>query len=234
MDRDWKHDVIRSCFLFSGADPATLDRMVGACFLHRYRKGETLFLMGDPANGLHILRTGLVRIWIADDAGKELTLTLLEPGDTLGEIALLDGLPRSANATALEGGESLFLPRDSVEAAMAEEPKFSRHVIQLLCEMLRRNTDTIGAFAFSNLDMRLARTLADLATAHGSGSNGTVRLTRKFSQTDLAQMLGVTREAVNKRLMAMAHDGALRLEDGYIVMTDMAAIRARADTRTAR
>lgn len=234
MSRDWKYEVIRTCFLFSGADSATVDRIAGTCHLHRHRKGETLFLMGDPADGLHILRNGLVRIWIADEAGKELTLTLLEPGDPLGEIALLDGLPRTANATALEAGESLFLPRDSFDAVMEEEPKFSRHVIQLLCEILRRNTETIGAFAFRNLDARLARTLAELATAHGAADGRSVRLTRKFSQTDLAQMLGVTREAVNKRLMAMAHDGALRLEEGHIVVTDMAEIQARAEIRAGR
>lgn len=228
MRHDAKIETVRTCFLFAAADATIVARIAGAGRVRRYRAGQMLFFMGDPADGLHILQSGLVRIWISDEAGKELTLTLLEPGDPFGEIALLDGLPRTANATAMEAAESLFLPKGVVDAIMAEEPQFACHIVQLLCELLRRNTDTIGAFAFLGLDARLARAIRDLATIHGEPYGGHVRVTRKFSQKDLAQMLGVTREAVNKRLVAMVHDGVLRLEQGHLIVTDMSGLNRKA------
>ena len=227
MRQDEMVEAIRSCFLFSVADQQSLVRIARASRVIRYGPGEMLFATGDPADGLRIILSGLVRVWIADEGGKELTLSLLEPGDPFGEIALLDGLPRSANATEIEGGKCLFLPKTIVDDALSQDLTLSRHIIHLLCEMLRRNTEFLGGFAFQGLDARLARVIFDLATAHGVLEADTLRLNRKFSQTDLGQMLGVTREAINKRLVSLVHDGLLQLVDGYIIVTDLDRLRER-------
>lgn len=139
----------------------------------------------------------------------------------------MDGLPRTANATGIESGECLFLPKRVVDDLLDKDPAFTRHIVQLLCEILRRNNDVLGGFAFHGLDARLARVILDLATAHGVTKADNVHLIRKFSQTDLGQMLGVTREAVNKRLMSMVHDGLVQMAEGHIVVTDMDGLRER-------
>ena len=175
--------------------------------------------------------SGLVRIRISDAEGRELTLALLERGDPFGEIALLDGLPRTAGAAAVEATECLLLPGTAMDAAMDEEPALTRHLVGVLCEILRRNTDALGAFAFLGLDGRLAQKLHDLAADHALSDGVGARFARRFSQGDLARMLGVSREAVNKRLRALAHDGVVVVEHGLmrIPSMDVLAARARAE-----
>lgn len=227
MKQDQLVSAIRSSFLFSAAGPENLSRLARSSRVTRYSSGQMLFASGEAADGLRVILSGLVRIWISDEYGKELTLSLLEPGASCGEIALLDGLPRTANATQLEDGESLFLPKENVDAILAQDPAFGHHIVQLLCEILRRNTDVLGGFAFRGLDARLSQAIFDLAMAHGVEGPEGLRLQRKFSQTELGQMLGVTREAVNKRLMSLVYDKLLLLVSGHIVITDLDGLKDR-------
>ena len=110
--------AIRKCHLFAGADDASVAALARASRFVRFRRGQVLFMAGDPPDGLYVLQSGLVRIWIADEEGRELTIALMEPGDPFGEIALLDGLPRTANATALEATECLVTPPSALDAAL--------------------------------------------------------------------------------------------------------------------
>ena len=227
MGQDTK-EALRRCHLFAGADDLSVATLAKASRIVRYRARQTLFMAGDAPDGLYVLQSGLVRIWISDADGRELTIALMEPGDPFGEIALLDGLPRTANATALEPTECLLTPPAALDAALDGNLQLARHLIDLLCEYLRRNTAEMGAFAFLGLDSRLAQKLHDLALAHSVIDGGAARFTRRFSQSDLAQMLGVTREAINKRLGAFAHDGLIVQADGQTTLPDLAALAARA------
>ena len=223
-----RSEAIRACHLFAEADEATLANLARRSSITRHAAGGAVFMAGDEADGLRVVLEGLVRIWIADDEGRELTLALLEPGEPFGEIALLDGLPRTANATAAEATTCLLTPADAFDAALSADSKLARQVIRLLCEILRRNTEAMGSFAFLGLDARLAQKLHDLAMVHATLDGAAARFTRRFSQTDLARMLGVTREAVNKRLSALAHDGLIQLEDGLFRIPDLGELAERA------
>jgi CRP-like cAMP-binding protein len=191
--------------------------------------GAQLFAAGDDADGLRIVVSGQVRLWIADREGREFTLDFAEAGDVFGEIAVLDGLARSTAATAQEATRCLFLPAGAVDAALETDPALARHLIHALCEILRRNVGTISGFAFSGLDARLARSLYDLAHDHAEISDRSARFTRRFSQTDLAHLLGVTREAVNKKLRALEHDGLVRRSGNTLVLPDLPALAVRAE-----
>ena len=221
-------ETIRRCHLFSGADATSHAALAQASRKVRLRRGGTLFVQGDEPDGLYMVLSGLIRIWISDAEGRELTLALLEPGEVFGEIALLDGLPRSANATAIEASECLLTPAAAFSEVLGQDHQLAIHLIELLCEMLRRNNEAIGAFAFLGLDGRLAQKLLELAMAHAVQEDGAARFTRRFSQTDLAQMLGVSREAVNKRLSIFAHDGLVVQSDGVFEIPDLSALSARA------
>ncbi len=232
MRQDDKIAAIRGCYVFADASDQSLSAMATASDIVRYKAGKPLFSAGDAPDGLRVVLSGLVRIWIADPEGRELTLSLMEPGEPFGEIALLDGLPRSANATVVEAGECLLMPGRALETAMDLDPSLARHMVGVLCELLRRNTEALGAFAFLGLGGRLAQKLHDLALGHAESDGTGARFRRHFSQTDLARMLGVSREAVNKRLNALAHDGLITLKDGVLTVPDLSALAARASSET--
>jgi len=226
---DERAATLRKCHLFSGLAPESLAPLAQASSIRVTQSGVEIFAAGDTVDGLRVVISGQVRLWIADREGRELTLLFAEPGDPFGEIALLDGLPRSAAATALETTRCLFLPVSAVETALAADPAFARHLILSLCELLRRNVETISGFAFSGLDARLAHRLYDLAHDHAEITGQSARFTRHFSQTDLAQLLGVTREAVNKKLRALEHDGLVLRNGTTLSLPDLPALAARAE-----
>ncbi len=227
--QDDKTRIIRKCHLFAGATEESLAPLARASTVRASEPGGEIFSAGDEADGLRVVLSGQVRIWIAGSDGRELTLAFLEPGDPFGEIALLDGLPRTASATAQEATRCLFLPAMAVDRVLEADPALARHLVLSLCELLRRNLGTITGFAFAGLGARLARTLHDLALDHGSIEGRTARFERRFSQQDLAQLLGVTREAVNKRLRALEHDGLVIREGVRLTIPDLPALAARAE-----
>jgi CRP-like cAMP-binding protein len=216
-----KEKLIRNSVIFGGVNEELLRALVQMSRTRRVRKGTMLFQQGDEGDALYGVVDGLIRICIAGESGKELTLALMEPGDIFGEIALLDGLPRSADAYAAEDATLLVIDRTQFVPMLESGGKLARHVIELLCERLRENTERLGEHAFLNLGARLARKLQALAIAHGRRDNGgAVTIEVKLSQTELAQMLGVTREAVNKQLQIWTRQGVLRLDRGHIIITD--------------
>src|SRR5690606_37755363 len=120
----------------------------------RLAKGTMLFQQGDEGDALYGVVEGLIRICITGESGKELTLGLMEPGVIFGEIALLDGLPRTADACAAEDSVLLVIDRAQFISLLGREPRLALHVIELLCERLRANTERLGEHAFLNLGAR--------------------------------------------------------------------------------
>ncbi|WP_160775700.1 Crp/Fnr family transcriptional regulator [Stappia sediminis] len=223
--REAREAALRECFLFADLDREILEKIARVTLPVRFQRNQQLFEQGEEANGLYIVQNGLVRIWISSEDGRELTINLIEPGDALGEIALLDGLPRTANATALEPSEMLFLSRPEFVRLLDADPLLSRHIVELLCERLRRNTEDLSNFAFFDLRQRLAAKLLELAIAHATISEGGATFHRRFSQTALAQMLAASREAVNKALSGLSQRGLVTVDGGTITIPDMERLR---------
>lgn len=219
---------IRRSYLFAGASDDSLRPLAEACSVEKLPRKSTIFTIHDPADGLRIIYVGEVRIWLADSDGRELTLALLGPGDAFGEIALLDGLTRTASAVAERDVESLFLPAKAVERALGEDPALARDLIYSLCDLNRRNLESISSFAFSDLDIRLSKLLCDLAIDHANIKGNEAIFLRKFSQTDLALLLGVTREAINKRFKRLEQDGLVKVDKSILVLPAMQELSARA------
>lgn len=222
--------IIRGCFLFHSASSEILAPLARASRRQKFAKNAQIFAADDEADGLRVILSGQVRIWLADSEGRELTLSYLGKDDTFGEIALLDTLPRTANASALEETECLFLPAVELERAMDRDPALSRHLIHSLCEIMRHNLSTISGFAFEGLDARLAKTLHKLAIDHAEIEGTEARFSRRFSQNDLALLLGVSREAVNKRLKHMQNEGLIDMKGGLFVVPDMGNLAAREES----
>jgi len=215
-----KEKLIRNSVIFGGIEADLLRDVVQLSRTRRLRKGTMLFQQGDDGDALYGVVEGLIRICIAGESGKELTLGLMETGDIFGEIALLDGLPRTADAYAAEDSTLIVIDRGPFMTLLEREGRLARHVIELLCERLRENTERLGEYAFLNLGARLARKLCALSVAHGRHEGSEVMIDVKLSQTELAQMLGVTREAVNKQLQTWSRLGVMRFDRGYITIAD--------------
>jgi CRP/FNR family transcriptional regulator, cyclic AMP receptor protein len=212
--------VLRGHYLFRTLAPDLMREAARLSRVERLARGAVLFHKGEEGDALYGVITGAVRIYVASSDGRELTLALMEPGDVFGEIALLDGLPRTADAAAVTAATLLAIPRAPFIAWVEHEPRMMRHVIEMLCERLRQVNEDLSDVIFLDLRARLAKKLLALAVAHGQSAEDGVRIELRLSQTDLAFMLGVTREAVNKQLHVLIREGLLRLDHGHVVLLD--------------
>jgi CRP/FNR family cyclic AMP-dependent transcriptional regulator len=207
---------------FAGLDRAALDRVAGGMRSRRFRRGEVVFHLGDPGDALFIIVSGTVKISLPAESGEEAILTTLRPGEVFGELALLDGAPRSATATALEPIETLILPRERFRELIATEPTIRDALLASLAGELRRLTTHVEELHFLDMTGRLAARLVHLANEGGSErADGTIRLASPLTQGDLASMVGCTRQSVNKLLGQFADDNLIRLEREAIVVTDL-------------
>ena len=220
--------ALRHSQLFGDLGEATLSRVAAACDWRTLAPGATLFAENDAADALYIVERGLVRVWTCEADGEELTLALIEPGEALGEMAVLDGKPRCAHATAVTAVDLLRLGRGELLALMAGDTAVALRLFELLSERLRRANQERRAAAFRHLGCRLAAKLVELVIAVGELEGDRARIVG-VSQADLAQMLGVTREAVNKQLRRLAAAGLCRQERGAIAVLSLSGLRRRAE-----
>jgi CRP/FNR family transcriptional regulator, cyclic AMP receptor protein len=208
--------------LFAGLDAAGLESLARAVRPRRFRRGEVVFHLGDPGDALFVVSAGAVKITLPSEGGDEAIIATLRPGDFFGELALLDGAPRSATAVALEPTETLVLPREPFRALVATEPAIRDALLAALARELRRLTVHVEELHFLDIAGRLAARLAHLATDHGKpGPDGTLRLDGPLTQTDLASMVGCTRQSVNKLLGLFVGDGLVALDRDAIVILDL-------------
>jgi CRP/FNR family cyclic AMP-dependent transcriptional regulator len=212
---------------FAGLDPATLQRVAAGMRSRRFRRGEVIFHIGDPGDALFVIVEGEVKISLPSETGEEAIIATLRVGDVFGELALLDGAPRSASATALSASETVMLPRDRFRELIATEPGVRDALLASIAGELRRLTTHVEELHFLDITGRLAARLARLARDGGSRlPDGGIRLRSNLTQGDLAAMVGCTRQSVNKLLGQFTDDGLLRLEREGIVVIDIEGLTA--------
>jgi CRP/FNR family transcriptional regulator, cyclic AMP receptor protein len=224
-------DSLSTIPFFAGLDPDALGRVAAGTRARRFRRGEVIFHLGDPGDALFIIVSGEVKISLPSEGGDEAILVRLARGDVFGELALLDGAPRSATATALTAVETVVLPRDRFRELIANEPIVRDALLASLAAELRRLTTHVEELHFLDITGRLAACLARLAIDGGTPlPDGAVQLKTSLTQGDLASMVGSTRQSVNKLLRQFTDDGYLRLERDAIVVTDLEGL-SRASRR---
>ncbi len=208
--------------LFAHLGPDDLATLARSVRTRRYARGEVIFHQGDPGDALHVLLAGRVKISSPSDNGVEAILTTLRPGEWFGALALLDGAPRSASATAVGAAETLILPRDRFYQLVDDVPAIRHQVFVALAHELRRLTNHVEELHFLDIAGRLAARLARLAEEHGTaGERGEIRLDGPITQGELAAMVGSTRQSVNKLLGYLIADGLIRVDRDAIVILDM-------------
>lgn len=193
----------------------------------RFRRGQVVFQQGDDGDAMHLVEAGLVKITAESRDGQEAILAEVGPGETFGELSLLDGAPRSATAVALKETVTLRLPRQAFDRLLETDPVFPRRVLEALAHEMRRATHHVGELHFLDLPGRLAAQLARLARGADPSATGEIRLARNYSQTEIAAMIGGTRQSVNRYLGELAHEGLIRIDRDAIVVVDPAALERR-------
>ncbi|MEO5884282.1 MAG: Crp/Fnr family transcriptional regulator [Candidatus Limnocylindrales bacterium] len=222
-------DSLAAIPFFDGMEPPALERLAASMRSRRFRRGEVIFHIGDPGDALFVIVSGEIKIWLPSETGEEAILATLRPGDVFGELALLDGAPRSASATAIMATEAVVLPRDRFRELIATEAGVRDALLASIAGELRRLTHHVEELHFLDITGRLAARLVHLAEEGGTPvADGSIRLRTNLTQADLASMVGCTRQSVNKLLGQFTDSGLLRLERDGIVVTDLAGLAATA------
>jgi CRP-like cAMP-binding protein len=221
--------ALGACDLFSHLDEEALSRVARTMRRRRYRKGEVLFHQGDLGDNLHVLVSGSVKIALASEEGEEAILVTLRPYRTFGELSLLDGGPRSASAVALEPTETWSLPRPALLALAGEDPAIRDALLRSIAGVLRRVTGQVEELHFLDMAGRLAARLAALAR-EAEPDAASVRLPWPYTQSDVAAMIGGTRQSVNRLLADLVDEGLIAFERDTLVVPDVEAL-ARASGR---
>ncbi|WP_134496419.1 Crp/Fnr family transcriptional regulator [Microvirga pakistanensis] len=193
---------------FAGLGDEAIRAIAVLCVHRRLDPGETLFLKGDPGDALYAVRRGQIRIETSSSSGRRLTLNLLGPGDVFGEVALLDGRPRTADAVAAEPTELYTVLRRDFFGLLEQRPSVSIRIIELLCERIRWMSAQMEERALLPLEARLAHRLVALSEDYGHELH--------VSQEELAIFVGATRESVNRQLQSWRRLGWIELSRNCI------------------
>jgi CRP-like cAMP-binding protein len=221
-------DSLRRCALFEGCDESTLAGLVRQLRRRRFRRNEVIFHQGDPGDALHVVAAGAVKIVLPSAEGDEAIIATLRPGDFFGELALLDGAPRSATCVALETCETLELPRAAFHDLLDRDAALRDALLAGLAHELRRLTGHVEELHFLDLAGRLAMRLYRLAREADKDA-AEVRLDWPYTQSDLASMIGGTRQSVNKLLSGLVDDGLVVIERDTLIVTDVDALGRMAE-----
>lgn len=218
--------VLRANRLLQELDPPQMGELLAAGRVLKAAAGETIFDKGAPGDCLFAILRGQIGIHTSSPDGKMVLLNILDVGDVLGEIALIDGRPRTASASALRPTLLFRVDRPDFLALLERHPPLCIRMMVVLCERLRWVSENIEDAIFHDVPRRLARRLLLLADAYGQQTpDGDVRISQPISQENLAHMLGVTREIVNKTVGTLRRSGAVSYVKGFIVLKNLILLR---------
>ncbi|HEX9889629.1 MAG TPA: Crp/Fnr family transcriptional regulator [Nitriliruptorales bacterium] len=191
--------------------------------------GDILLRQGETASHLFVLTHGRVKVVASTPDGQPILLAVRGPGDALGELAILDGSPRSASAIAFEPVRALSVPTDAFRRYLTEHPLVMMRLLQVLSKLLRRADDVIVEQGTTVTEQRVARRLLELAADHGEvDDDGSVRVTLRLSQEDLAGWVGASREGVNKILAGLRDRGILETGRQRLTILDVDGLKLHA------
>ncbi len=211
--------------LFGRLEADELDRVVTYMRVARYPRRTVLFRKGDPGANMMVVLRGRVKVCTHSEDGKELVLNLFSPTEVFGEIALLDGADRTADAVTLDDCELLVLERRDFIPFLRHHPDACLRLMEVLCQKLRQTSQLLEEALFLEGPSRLAKRLVHLAEAFGKPVAGGIRIDLQLSQQQLGNMVGMSRESMNKHLRQWREEGLIRIQDGYYVVTDLEALR---------
>lgn len=212
---------------------AALDPLAGAALAERLAtvtlaRGATLFREGEPGDRMYVVLDGKVKIFRTAADGRENLLSVLGPGDLLGELSLFDPGERTASASTLTDARVASLQHADLRPWLTEHPQVAEHLLAALARRLRRTNEALADLVFSDVPGRVAKALLDLAERFGVEADTGLRVTHDLTQEELAQLVGASRETVNKALADFAARGWLHISARSVLIVDAERLRKRA------
>lgn len=226
--------LLASCVFFRDFSPDERNALVARCRVAKYAAGETIFLMGDPGDSMMAVLEGSIRISVTSPAGKQIVLTIMQPGDFFGEIALLDGKERTADATTMSASVVAILYRRDVVGFLNEHPNAWPKLIEVLCERLRRTTLQISEVALLEVPIRLAKAILRFTSAERNPSDGRAADQIQLPQRELGYIVGATRESVNKCLREWQRAGLIKIDGTMIKILNRVELEVLGDSDVSR
>ncbi len=227
MEAEKESSYLKQVSLFANLADEDLHELMTAAKRRAFRSGEVIFHRDDPGQVLYMIKEGKVKICIISPDGQEISLAVFGKGECFGEFALLDGLPRSADAVALEKVECYTLQRTDFHNAIMKNPKIAIQVLEALTKRLRNTDNMVEDLIFLDVYGRVAKKLLELADAHGVKTDDGVRIEVRLTQQELASMVGASRESVNKVMGYFSEKDFISTDKHRITLHRIADLKRR-------
>jgi CRP/FNR family transcriptional regulator len=224
-DRD--EEVLSKAPLFVALDEAGAKALRSSVTEIRLSRGQTLFNEGEVGDRLYVILDGKVKLTRAAPDGRENLLSVLGPSEMFGELSLFDPRPRTASAIAVTECRLAGLGHDDLRPFLNNHPEVAVHLLRALAQRLRKTNDVMADLVFTDVPGRVAKALLDLAERFGQPSEAGLHVHHDLTQEELAQLVGASRETVNKALADFAGRGWLRIEARAVVIFDIERLRKR-------
>lgn len=205
--------------LFAEMDDEELLNLSRDLHRHTIKAGETIFFQGDPGNSVYLIASGAVRIYVLGEDGQEVSVMIYGPGDLFGEMSLLDQLPRSATAVAIEDSLLWVMTGQDFERHLRNSHQLALNLMLTLSARLREANESVLSRASLDVTRRIAKRLLSLAIRQGESlPDGRIRLSSRLTQGDLASLISASRESTNRALRALQKRGLIDMQDGYLIL----------------
>jgi len=221
-------EALRGAGLFQGVSTEDAEALDDRFDIFDAHRGTVLFHEGDPGDSLYVVLTGKVKLGRRSPDGRENLVAVYGPSDQFGELSLFDPGPRTATATVVTEARLAKLPKDALQEWMMERPEIALQLLRVVARRLRRTNAMLADLIFVDVPGRVAKQLLQLAQRFGTLDGGNLKVKHDLTQEELAQLVGASRETVNKALADFVQRGWLRLEGKSVVILDRERMSNRA------
>lgn len=221
-------EVLSRAGIFQGVDPVAVNNLIKELETIRFGRGTTIFEEGDPGSRLYIITSGKVKLARHANDGRENLLQVMGPSDMFGELSIFDPGPRTSSAVCVTDVHAATMNSDQLRVWLAAHPEIAEQLLRVLARRLRRTNNNLADLIFTDVPGRVAKTILQLANRFGAHENGVLRVNHDLTQEEIAQLVGASRETVNKALATFAHRGWIQLEGKSIVILQTEALARRA------
>ena len=221
-------DILSRAGIFQGVDPVAVQNLIEQMETVRFPRGTTIFDEGEPGDRLYIITSGKIKLARHAPDGRENLLTVMGPSDMFGELSIFDPGPRTSSAVCVTEVTAATMNSEMLKQWVADHPSIAQQLLRVLARRLRRTNANLADLIFTDVPGRVAKTLLQLANRFGVQEGGALRVNHDLTQEEIAQLVGASRETVNKALAEFALRGWLRIEAKAVVLLDVERMRRRA------
>jgi CRP/FNR family cyclic AMP-dependent transcriptional regulator len=228
VDRGSVDEVLAKAGIFQGVQASANSALMEQLRPVDFPAEHMVFAEGDPGDRLYIIVSGKVKIGRRSAGGDENLLTIMGPSDMFGELSIFDPGPRTSSATTITEVRAVSMDRDALRAWIADRPEIAGQLLRVLARRLRRTNNNMADLIFTDVPGRVAKQLLHLGQRFGTREGGAMRVTHDLTQEEIAQLVGASRETVNKALADFAHRGWIQVQGKSVLICDSERLAQRA------